>query len=90
MAESKSDLHPQTFVIVRGNYYKVKDAYLVCKKMVLSKIKPFDLPLVLFATYYVFNIQYCSGCTNFFSFLEVPFLNATPPPPPPKKKEKKS
>ena len=69
----------QPLVILRETPTKVKDAHLVCEKMVLTKVVPQDLPIILFAAYYVFNMQYCSGCTNFFTFLEVIFLNATPP-----------
>lgn len=79
MAEAEKAPRPQPFVIVRGTSRCIKDAFLVCEKMVLSKIKPFDLPIILFAAYYVFNMQYCSGCTNFFTFLEVLFINAAPP-----------
>ena len=70
--------HPQPVVIVRGTYTKFKDAYLVCEKIVLCKITQ-DLPIILFAAYYVFNMQYCSGCTNFYSFFEVLFLAIKPP-----------
>ena len=71
--------HPQPVIIIRGTCTEPKDAYLVCEKLVLSKFSPADVPLMLFATYYVFNMHYCSGCTNFFTFLEVLFLNVAPP-----------
>lgn len=77
--EAKQAVHPQPLVIIQGTAADPKDAFLVCEKQVLSKVAAGDLPIVLFATYYVFNMQYCSGCTNFFSFFEVLFINAAPP-----------
>ena len=65
--------------MIRGTRLKVKDAFLICEKIVLSRIEVADIPLILFAAYYVFNIVYPIGCTNFFSFFEVIFLNSTPP-----------
>ena len=38
-----------------------------------------DLQIILFATYIVFNMEYCIGCTNYYSFLEVTFLDAPIP-----------
>ena len=67
-AEAKEVTHPQSVIIIRGTCTEPKDAYLVCEKLVLSKFSPADVPLMLFATYYVFNMHYCSGCTNFFTF----------------------
>lgn len=77
--EAKQAVHPQPLVIIRGTAADPKDAFLVCEKQVLSKVAAGDLPIVLFATYYVFNMQYCSGWTNFFSFFEVLSINAAPP-----------
>ena len=45
----------------------------------LSKVNVADLPIALFTTYYVFNMHYCAGCTNFFNFFEVKFLNVSAP-----------
>jgi len=75
--EAKQAVHPQPLVIIRGTAADPKDAFLICEKQVLSKVAAGDLPIVLFATYYVFNMQYCSGCTN-FSFFKVLFINAAP------------
>ena len=58
---------------------KVKDAFLICENMVLTRIDAADIPLMLFAAYYTFNISYPVGCTNFFTFLEIAFINATVP-----------
>ena len=52
-----------------------KDGFLACEKTLMSKVKLVDIPIVLFATYYVFNMEYSIGCSNYFSFLEVIFLN---------------
>lgn len=69
----------QPTVVIRGTPKHPADGYLVCEKSLLSKINVEDLPIALFATYYVFNMQYCAGCTNFFTFLEAIFLNIAAP-----------
>lgn len=79
MAKEALSVSPPPVVMVRGTQVKVKDAFLICEKMVLARIDAVDIPLMLFATYYAFNIRYPIGCTNFFSFMEVIFINATPP-----------
>ena len=56
-----------------------KEAFLICENMVMCTLPGIDAAMLLFAAYYTFNMQYCSGCTNLFCFLEVLYLNATPP-----------
>lgn len=70
-------VHP--VVTVRGSVEQPREAFLICEKKILSQIPGEDAALVLFATYYAFNMQYPQGCSNIFSFLEVLFLEATPP-----------
>ena len=50
--EAKQAVHPQPLTI-RGTAAHPKDAFLVCEKQVLSKVATGDLPIILFATYYV-------------------------------------
>jgi len=71
---------PQPVVMVRGSVEQPREAFLVCEKTILSQVPGEDVALVLFATYYAFNMQYPCGCSNVFAFLEVLFLNSTPPP----------
>ena len=50
--------------------------FLVIDCMVLMEVvDPESIPILLISAYFVFNIQYPKGCNNFFSFLEVVFLN---------------
>ncbi len=58
---------------------KPKDAFLVADKMVLSKSKVTNIHVALVAAYYVFNIHYTPGCSNFFSFLETYLLGHKAP-----------
>ena len=78
-AEAMKLEQAQPIVIIRGTPKNPADGYLVCEKSLLSKINVGDLPIALFATYYVFNMQYCAGCINFFTFLEAIFLNIAAP-----------
>ena len=41
----------------------------------MSKADLADMPIILFAMYYVFNMEYSIGCSNYFGFFEVIFLN---------------
>lgn len=77
--EAKSLGQPQPVILVRGTAKKPKEGYLVSEQIVMSKVKVEEIPVNLFATYYVYNMEYCPGTRNFFNFLEVIFLNVTPP-----------
>lgn len=72
--------HPQPAIIIRGTFTgNINDAFLICEKQILCKAEPQSSILMLFMAYYVFNMHYCSGCSNVFSFLEVLFLSLVPP-----------
>ena len=73
--EAKELDQPQPLILVRGTVKKPKEAYLVSEQVVMSKVKMEEIPVNLFATYYVFNMEYCPGARNFFGFLETIFLN---------------
>ena len=36
----------------------------------MSKADLADMTIILFATYYVFNMEYSIGCSNYFGFFE--------------------
>ena len=77
--EAKSLDQPQPLNLVRGTVKKPKEGYLVSEQLVLSKVKIEQIPVNLFATYYVYNMEYCPGARNYFNFLEVIFLNVPAP-----------
>ena len=62
--------HPCLIVERRGEV--PKDTYLATEGQILSNEQA---PFVLL---YTFNMQYPSGCTNLYSFLEYLFLEITP------------
>ena len=70
---------PQPVIIVRGTLRQPKDAFLASDKMVLCKISIVHTPLALMAAFYVFNMHYTPGCSNFFSIMETYFLGYTTP-----------
>ena len=45
-----------------------------------TKVPVQDILLVLFASFFVFSVHYPEGCCNFYSLLEVLFLNKKIPP----------
>jgi len=72
-------VHPQPVVLIRGSASSPTEGYLVIEKTVMSRIKVNELPITLFAAYYVFNIEYPAGTRNFYQFLEAIFLNVSVP-----------
>lgn len=77
--EARNQIHSQPIAIVRGVTENPKDAFIVTEGQLLLKVPLEKIPFILLTTFYVFNMQYPSGCTNFFSFLEFFFLDVTPP-----------
>ena len=69
--------HPCLIVERRGEV--PKDTYLATEGQILCKIPNEQAPFVLLSIFYTFNMQYPSGCTNLYSFLEYLFLEITPP-----------
>lgn len=70
---------PQPLIIVKGCLQEPKEAYLVVDRMILCKLKLANVPLALLAAFYVFNVHYTPGCSNFYTFLESYFLSLKPP-----------
>ena len=72
---------PQPSILIRGSISKPKDAFLVIEKSVICKIKEGCqwIPLILLASYYVFNIHYPVGVVNFYKFIECIVLQFKPP-----------
>lgn len=63
---------PQPHLIVRTSNKKIKDAFFVLeRKPYTQTIKCEIMVPLLFSTFYVFNIKYTPGCTNFYTLLEV-------------------
>lgn len=78
--EAKEVAILQPVVLIRGTLANIKDAHLVCEKMMMCKLRQVeDIAVVLLAAYYTFNMHYCNGCGNVFSALEVLLMDAVPP-----------
>ena len=58
----------QPCLIVCISKEDVKDCYLVIEKKVMFKMNVRHSVLVLFASFYVFNLDYVFGCSNFYLF----------------------
>ena len=71
---------PQPCLLVRGDIGNPKDEFLVIENAVLCKIKDCKyIPLVLLASFYVFNIHYPPGLVNLYTFLECIILQFQAP-----------
>ena len=72
---------PQPCIIVRASDGKVKDSFLVIERTpLINKVLAKDILLVLLSSFFAFNVHYPEGCCNFYSLLEVLFLNKKIPP----------
>ena len=73
MAAENPRLEP--YVAVVGEDSDSLQAYLIVDKLVIDELNMDDLPFTLLAAFFVYNICYPKGCTNFYTFLEILLLN---------------
>lgn len=60
--------------IVKGTLSEPKEAYLAIEKEVICCVPINEIPLILLASFYVFDMKYTQGVSNVFLFLENYFL----------------
>ena len=65
--------------IIKGTITDPKHAYLTTKKEYLFEFPIKEIPLMLLASFYVFDMKYTHGLTNVFMFLEHYFLGLRVP-----------
>jgi len=71
---------PQPCILIRGSIGNPKDEFLVIEKSLICKVKDCKwIPLILLASFYVFNIHYPIGLVNFYTFMECIILQFKPP-----------
>ena len=74
VAEENNTLEP--YVIVIGSPSQYTQAFLFIDGKLIGEVSDIELvPLVLVASYYVFNICYPKGLGAFYSIMEVILLN---------------
>ena len=64
----------QPCLLARCGEGKVKDIYLAIEKTIICQVKVEQSILLLFSSFYVFNLHYIASCTNFYHFFEILFL----------------
>ncbi len=72
MAENRN-LEPYV-VVVESVEEDSLQAYLVVDNRILDRVDIVDLPFVLMAAFFVYNICCSKGCSNFYTFLEIVVL----------------
>ena len=70
VAEHVQQLQP--YILVVGQ--EAVQAYLVVDKKVVDDVSFEDIPYILMAAFFVYNICYPKGCINLYFFLEVVLL----------------
>ena len=63
-----------TFLAVTANDYDFHcrvpcQAFFVVDSYLIGKVEMNKIPIVLLAAYFVFNICYCKGCYNVYSYV---------------------
>lgn len=73
VAEENNILEP--YIIVIGSVHHYTQAFLIIDNRVIGEVEDIEtIPIVLLASYYVFNICYPKGFGAFYSILEVIIL----------------
>ena len=57
--------------MIVGDCMDARQAFLVTDSHVVAEVDFIDIPLVLMASFFIFNICYPRACCNFYAFMEV-------------------
>ena len=60
------------YMLVIGGIQSSTQAFLVVDKKIITEVNNFeDIPFCLMSAFFVFNIHYPVGCSNFYTFMEI-------------------
>ena len=76
IAQEISDPEPK--IITIGSLERPKEVYIVAEELVVAKLTVDNSPAALLSSFYVMNIKFPQGLTNFYTILEILFLNQFP------------
>jgi hypothetical protein len=65
----------EPYVMLIGSIKEVEEALLIVDRTVIYVVEVQDVLFALLSCYFVFNICYAKGTSNFFQFLEVILLD---------------
>ena len=68
---------PHPMAVFIGDCKDPAQVFLVCEKKILGEISAKDIPISLLMPYYIFNMCYPKGCSNFYIFIETGIFNMT-------------
>lgn len=69
VAATNTNLAP--YILVVGDRDEAQQSFLVVDRQVVCETKTEDIPLVLMSAFFVFNVCYPPGYSNFYTFMEV-------------------
>ena len=69
----------QGCLLCTGGIKKVEEVFLVLEKKILFAVKATHCAVILFATFFVFHLNFPIGANSFFQFLEYAFLKVKLP-----------
>ena len=69
MAKNHDNLAP--YILVVGTISDPVQAFLVVDRQIVMDVDFDNIPLTLMSAFFLFNIHYPKGCTNFYAFMEV-------------------
>ena len=69
VAAGNENLAP--YVLVVSDQQEAMQTFLIVDRQVVMEVQLENVPLILMSAFFVFNIHYPVGCSNFYAFLEV-------------------
>lgn len=76
IAEGVSNPHPM--IITIGTLQQPREVYIIAEQLVISKISSHSSAAALLSSFYVMNMQFPHGLSNFYTVLEILLLNQCP------------
>ena len=75
MSETIGKGQKPPYILLTGSHGNTQQAFLVVDKTVVCECGIHVVQLMLLSSFFVFNVQYPAGCSNYFSFMEYVLLN---------------
>ena len=69
IASNNDTLEP--YIIITGEDQSDATAYMIVDKRIIDTVEMAEMPLALMAAFFLYNICYPRGCSNFYCMLEI-------------------
>ena len=69
---------PQSIIVTIGTLKNPREVYIIAEQLVIANISPHSCAAALLSAFYVMNMQFPNGLSNFYTVLEILLLNQCP------------